>query len=322
MSNNDDTNVGRADFAPDLGVPQFPTSASPAPMGRLHPEAEAVLQATPAVRAQVIIKDRMIRYPALAAVEAQADWLFKEVRRKRARGLVVSARAGNGKSSLAEAISRRFKPTEDHGNPCALMISMSGARDARTVYGRIMEELGSPARISHRLSDREMLVTRLLKIVKCRLLILDEVQDLLLGSERDQQRALEAIKFLMNELRLPVLAFGTEKAVQGFSSDAHLKARFAEVDLPLWKADDTLANFLATYERFLPLKKFSNLASPDKVAVLAKVGGGVLDTIIQRIQNAALMAIADGSEQITKSLLERAATRPAICLLGKPHGSA
>jgi len=63
---------------------------------------------------------------------------------------------------------------------------MSGVRDARSVYGRIMEALGSPARISHRLSDRELLVQRLLRDADCRLLILDEVQDIVLGSEREQ----------------------------------------------------------------------------------------------------------------------------------------
>lgn len=276
-----------------------------------------VLTSSLDARARVIIKDRLIRYPAMVSVMAQADWLFSETRRMRARGLVVCANAGNGKSSLAQAISRRFKSEGDTDSPCALMISMSGVRDARTVYGRLLEALGSPARISHRLSDREMLVTRLLKAVNCRLLILDEVQDLLLGSERDQRRALEAIKFLMNELRLPILAFGTDTAAKGFNSDPHLAARFTDVALPLWKPDNTLANFLATYERFLPLMKASNLAAPDKVALLAKIGRGVLDTIVQRVQNAALMAIIDGSEQITRSLLEKATTRPESCLLDK-----
>ena len=179
----------------------------------------------------------------------------------------------------------------------------------------------SPARISHRLSDREMLVTRLLALVHCRLLILDETQDLLHGGENEQRRTLQAIKFLMNELRLPVLAFGTEQAAQGFSSDPHLAARFTEIPLPLWRPDKTLANFLATYERFLPLRKPSNLAASDKVALLAKVGGGVLDSIVQRVQNAALMAIASGSEQITLELLKSAAARPEACPLSRTPGN-
>src|SRR3546814_434691 len=151
--------------------------------------------------------------------------------------------------SLANLIHRQFQGYDDPDLPCVVQISISGIRDARSLYGRILEELGSPARISHRLSDRELLVQRLLRDVDCRLLILDEVQDVLLGSEREQQRALEGIKLLMNELRLPVIAFGTGKAGQGFNADPHLQARFSQLTLPLWKADNTLANFLAAYER-------------------------------------------------------------------------
>ena len=318
MSHNDELKDTPVECYPDVDAPDLLiTPPIPKPVGRLQPEAEAALSESDNIRIDLITRDRMILYPAMVGVQAQADWLFNEPIRMRARGLVICSRAGNGKTSLAQAMSRRFSSVGNGDESCALMISMAGVRDARTVYGRILETLGSPARVSHRLSDRELLVTRLLKVVNCRLLILDEVQDLLLGSEREQQRALEAIKFLMNERCLPVLAFGTEKAGQGFGSDPHLAARFKEFTLPLWKADNTLANFLATYERFLPLKKVSNLATPDKVALLAKLGNGVLDNIIQRVQNAALMAIANGSEHITLDLLKQADSRPAACPLGK-----
>src|SRR3546814_14452094 len=85
--------------------------------------------------------------------------------------------------SLANLIHRQFQGYDDPDLPCVVRISISGIRDARSLYGRILEELGSPARISHRLSDRELLVQRLLRDVDCRLLILDAVQDVLLGSE-------------------------------------------------------------------------------------------------------------------------------------------
>jgi len=277
---------------------------------RLEPGAVQMLSKSPGERAHYIEQDRMIICPASKSVLVQAAWMFNERPHGRARGFVVTSKPGNGKSSLAGAVQRELKPYDGGAGPCVLSISMSGVRDARTVYGRLMELLGSPARISHRLSDREMLAVRLLKAVNCRLLVLDEVQDLLQGSEREQQRALEGIKFLMNQLSLPVLAFGTDKAAQAFASDPHLAARFTEIQLPAWKADNTLANFLATYERFLPLAKASNLAEQQKVAFLAKVSGGVLDVIVQRLQNAALMAIRDGTECITLQLLEKAVSRP------------
>jgi len=287
----------------------------PAAAGRLHPSAEALLDAPDEVRAGKIIQDHTVLYPALQQVVSEAEWMVYEPRQTRARGRIICADRSNGKTSIADLIHERFREYDRSDRPCVLRISMSGLHDARSVYGRVMEELGSPARISHRLSDRELLVQRLLHDVNCRLLILDEVQDIILGNEREQVRVLQAVKLLMNELHLPIMAFGTESAARGFKSDAHLAARFTDYTLPTWQADGTLANFLATYERLLPLKKPSNLASPENLAVLAKVGEGVLGKIVERVKNAALTAIVDGSECISKQHLKTAAMRPALCLV-------
>lgn len=283
------------------------------PGSRLHPAAERALQALPRDRIEMVIRDHVIHYPALNSILTAAEWMVYEPRQTRARGLIVVANRGNGKTSLAKLIHSRFNAYDTPEMPCVLRISICGVRDARSLYGRILEELGSPARISHRLSDRELLVQRLLREVDCRLLVLDEVQDVLLGSEREQQRALEGIKLLMNELSLPILAFGTDKAGQGFGADPHLQARFTQLAMPIWKADNTLASFLATYERLLPLKEASNLAAGDKIAYLSQVSQGVLGKIVTRVQNAALAAISDGSERITLEGLKSAVTRPSIC---------
>lgn len=283
------------------------------PRSRLHPAAERVLQSGPRDRMVMAIRDHVIHYPALDQIITEAEWMVYEPRQTRARGLIVVANRGNGKTSLSRLIHGRFDAYDSPGLPCVLRISISGVRDARSLYGRILEELGSPARISHRLSDRELLVQRLLREVDCRLLVLDEVQDVLLGSDREQQRALEGIKLLMNELSLPILAFGTDRAGQGFGADPHLQARFSHFAMPTWKADNTLANFLATYERLLPLKEPSNLAAAEKVAYLARMSEGVLGKIVTRVQNAALAAIVDGTEHITIAHLKAAVTRPAVC---------
>jgi hypothetical protein len=287
----------------------------------LFPAARQWLGAPLAERVQFVIKDRLILYPALESVISTAEWMILEPRQERARGLIVCAAKGNGKTSLSKLIHGRFSAHEHVDLPCVLRISMSGVRDARSVYGRIMEGLGSPARISHRLSDRELLVQRLLKDVNCRLLLLDEVQDIILGSEREQIRALEGIKLLMNEVRLPILAFGAEKAGQAFNSDGHLAARFTQFTMPSWQADSTLASFVATYERCLPFEEPSNLSAPANLSYLAKVGGGVIGNIVNRIKNAALTALVEGSSRITTDILKRAESRPAMCPLTRRNDS-
>lgn len=298
------------------------TKPAPQPNGRLHESAVALLDTPVEQRAHAILQDRVIQYPKFKEILQQAHWMFLEPPTIRSRGLIVQADCNNGKTALAYLMDRRFQPLDEGMGPCAISISMSGVRDARTVYGRILDKLGGPVRVSHKISDRERVVLSLLERVHCRLLILDEVQDLTFGSERDQQRVLQAIKTLMNALRMPVLALGTSKVGHWFRSDPHLAARFSETSLPSWKADKTLATFLATYERYLPLKLPSDLAERDKVIFLAKCSGGLLGAIVARIQNAALMALAQGEEAITLAHLQAAEFRPSKVLIETPKVAA
>jgi len=281
----------------------------------LHPSAALLVTASNSEKAAHILKHRWIRYPAMTYFHEQAQWMILEPRQSRARGIICCARPGNGKSSLADWIASQYCASDDGKRACAVKVSLEGCPDARTMYGRIMDELGSPARVSHRLGDRENIVIRLLRAASCRLLLLDEVQDLALGTRREQQKSMEGIKFVMNRLRMPVLAFGTDEAGTAFMADAHLAARFTQTNLPLWNCDEILRNFVATYETCLPFERPSDLSDVPKLELLARTSAGVLDLIVKRIQNAALLALSEGRDCIDLNVLDRAAQRPASCFI-------
>lgn len=280
----------------------------------LSPEAEKVLDAPRDVRAAFVARDLLVRYPAFDAMVERARALALAPVRTRAQGLVLSAKSNNGKTTLANSIHSALSKIGDANRPIALSIDVGGATDGKTIYGRILDALGSPARISHRLNDRELILTHILKTQRVRLLILDELQDITTGNERDRQRVLMCIRYLMNNMQLQVLGLGTETAFQTLSANSHLAARFREVSLPKWRADATLAKFLATFERYLPLPAPSNLSAPASLKLLAKIGQGSIGTIIDRLRDAAHWAIAEDQPSITPELLERATLPPAECL--------
>src|SRR3546814_12183338 len=90
-------------------------------------------------------------YSVMDQILAESELMVYEPRQTLGRGLVVCAGRGNGKTSLSNLLHRQFQGYDDPDLPCVVRISISGIRDARSLYGRILEELGSPARISHRL---------------------------------------------------------------------------------------------------------------------------------------------------------------------------
>ena len=62
---------------------------------------------------------------------------------------------------------------------------------------------------------------RLVAIVR-----VDEVHHLLAGTVREQRQSLNQLKFLSNELRMPVIAIGTSEALYAMQADPQIASRF------------------------------------------------------------------------------------------------
>jgi hypothetical protein len=276
----------------------------------LDPKTQAWLELPDLERANRMLIDRFITHERLQPIMDHIDFLRFSPPKSRASGLVVSGLPGSGKTMIARAIERRYPPIAAEGSKSAslpvLTIEMTGAREARALYDRILTELGVPDPKRYVGSDRERMVLKLCRAANLRLLVVDEIQDILTSTARQQRIALDTIKFLMNQLSLPVLALGTAQAPDAMQVDEHLNARFTYRSLPIWKQDPYLVNFLDALERVLPLKQPSQLSSLPITTALLRLSDGVLDPMMRLITYAAAHAVESGTEQITPQLLERA----------------
>ena len=276
----------------------------------LDPKTQAWLELPDLERANRMLIDRFITHERLQPIMDHIDFLRFSPPKSRASGLVVSGLPGSGKTMIARAIERRYPPIAAEGSKAAslpvLTIEMTGAREARALYDRILTELGVPDPKRYVGSDRERMVLKLCRAANLRLLVVDEIQDILTSTARQQRIALDTIKFLMNQLSMPVLALGTAQAPDAMQVDEHLNARFTYRSLPVWKQDPYLVNFLDALERVLPLKQPSQLSSLPITTVLLRLSDGVLDPMMRLITYAAAHAVESGTEQITPQLLERA----------------
>jgi hypothetical protein len=308
-------------------------SATDSPQGSQYPHLDPsilVLADGPNEdRAKRILSDITVYHPNFVGLLNEAEWMVREPRRSRARGIFVSANPGMGKTLLAKELSRMFPllnrsiDGEQQPAKCAVQISMSGARQTKAILNRILEATGAPITRSVTVGDQEIAVAAHLRRLNCGLLVLDEMQDLGGARAGEQVRVLEVIKYLMNELSLPVVALGTESATTPFKSDPHLAARFEVHALPTWKVGDDLADFLNAYERFLPLKKASDLSKDSMQELLVKKSAGTTDGVLRCIRRAALWAIVEGGEKITMELVKRSTFMPDVAdLLGSKCNAA
>ena len=115
---------------------------------------------------------------------------------------------------------------------------------------------------------------------------------------------MNAIRFLANDLCIPLVCLGTEEANQALMTDQQLADRFSAAELPCWQNDAAFEQLLLSLESILPLHRPSEFRDPKVHQRILSLTEGVLGRICRLIETAAVEAIHSGEERICLSLLK------------------
>ena len=124
---------------------------------------------------------------------------------------------------------------------------------------------------------------------------------MLAGTFRQQRIFLNSIRFLANDLHLPLLCVGTQEAHQALLTDQQLADRFAAFELPRWQDDAVFAQLLKTFAAMLPLHLSSDLCQPKMRQRILSLTDGITVRICRVLEAAAIAAISAGTERIDLS---------------------
>jgi ATP-dependent Clp protease ATP-binding subunit ClpA len=72
-----------------------------------------------------------------------------------------------------------------------------------------------------------------LRAVGMQVLVIDELHNMLAGNSSVRREFLNLLRFLGNELRVPIVGVGTREAYLAIRSDDQLENRFEPLTLPL-----------------------------------------------------------------------------------------
>lgn len=270
----------------------------------LFPQARALADAPAGIRIRRIRTDRWIGYArAEAALSAMED-LLTFPKRTRMPNLLLVGPSNNGKTMIVEKFRREHLRgaeadlREGAISVPVLKVQMPPAPDERRFFSAVLEALGAPDRSNDRLAAKQDMAMRMLRATNVRLLVIDEVHNILSGSRDQQRRFLNLLRWLGNELQIPLVAVGTSEALRAIQSDDQLANQFTPFSLPPWRHDAEYLRLLNTLEALLPLRERSGLEEPALAQKLLNAAEGILGEIVNLVTTAAVAAVVAGEERI------------------------
>jgi hypothetical protein len=284
-------------------------------LAHLRPEIRDLARLPVPERLARVPANRWIGYSrASQAVALLEHLLAHEPGRVRPRNLLVVGPTNNGKTVIAEHFLRMHPqhPSEDgeHEVIPVLLVQMPPSPTIGRLYAAVLSGLGMPGTMFGRSPDREAMAMRLLRKVGCRMLLLDELHNLLAASGTRQRELLNLLRYVGNELRIPIACFGTREAYLAIRSDDQLENRFEPFLLPAWEDGPEFGRLLASFEAVLPLCEPSGLGGPAMRAHILRRSEGTIGEVAALLAAAMEAALLAGEERIGRTALETAAYQP------------
>jgi type II secretory pathway predicted ATPase ExeA len=282
----------------------------------LLPAVQALADAPDEARIRRIRTDRWLGYARAEAALTALEDLLSFPKRTRMPNLLLVGPSNNGKTMIVEKFRRSHLPgSEENARDGAirvpvLKVQMPPAPDERRFFSAILEALGPPDRLNDRLSTKQDTAVRMMRATGVRMLVIDEVHNLLCGSRDQQRRFLNLLRWLGNELQIPLVAVGTAEGLRAIQSDDQLANRFTPFGLPPWEGGAEFSRLVNTLEASMPLKQPSNLSAPAMAQRLLSVSEGILGEVVTIVTRAAVAAVETRKEMILPEMLDEMGFMP------------
>ncbi|WP_244985830.1 MULTISPECIES: TniB family NTP-binding protein [Cellulosimicrobium] len=278
---------------------------APADLDHLHDSARALARLPAEERVRHVRADRWIGYSRATAALDRLETLYAWPGRQRMPNLLLVGPTNNGKSMIIEKFRRLHPPTShaDREEIPVLVVQMPSEPSVIRFYVALLATLGAPLRPRQRLADMEPMALALLRAAGVRVLVIDELHNVLAGRSDTRREFLNLIRFLGNELGIPLVGVGTREAYLAIRSDDQLENRFEPFTLPRWEPDQETRSLLASFAAAFPLRRRSTIATEEMTRYLLTRSEGTIGELTHLLVDAAVAAIESGEEAINQRAL-------------------
>jgi hypothetical protein len=264
----------------------------------LRPQARLIAARDPEERIRSLHVPVWIGYTQARTILSQLDYLLEYPAMHRMPNLLIVGRTNNGKTMLIDRFLelRRQAPV--------VSVQTPPKPEEKGFYQEIARALAGAKAAARRTADSRFDVIELLRAAGTKMLILDEIHHILAGHIHLQSVFLNAIKYLTNQLRIPIVGVGTKDALRAIQTDPQMVSRFEPIAVPKWQLDDEFRRLLVSFESILPLRQPSGLAMGDMPLRLLSMCEGQIGELRAILVLAATAAIRSGKEAIDRAIVD------------------
>lgn len=278
------------------------------PISHLHDSTIAALDLPLEEKISWLKRPRWIGYPRAVSILRKLDDLVVHPRQTRMPNMALIGSSNNGKSSIAEIFLEKYPPNENIGGDniiCpVLRIEAPPGPNESAFYSEILRAFFKKVPTASVNAQRDAVV-ECLERVGLKVLVVDEMHNMLAGTSVKQQNYLNVFKYLTNRLKISIVGIGTADLLQALSVDPQMQNRFPPEMLVKWTLDREARQLLKSFEMILPLKEPSLLHDKANAGKILAMSEGSIGEICTLLHLAAEHALRSKKEAITTDVLNK-----------------
>lgn len=256
---------------------------------------------------QYVKEFKWIGYTQAQEIFKKLDDLKSYPKTYRMPNLLLVGDSNNGKTAILRKYWERnpaFIREVDQTviNP-VIYVQAPPEPDEKRFYNIILETLFAPTKTSEKIDVRQQRIINLLKHVEVKILLIDEIHHVLAGTLKKQRTFLNVIKYLSNELQIPIICAGTKEAYNAIQTDPQLANRFEPKVLQRWRNDDEFKRLLVSFESVIPLSEPSHLIENSILTNILAKSEGLIGEVTKIIELSSILAIESGKNKITNNII-------------------
>jgi len=263
-------------------------------------------------RLHFIREQKFIRYRKAETVLKRMQELMDEPKKERMPALLLLGDSGNGKTSIARKFVQMHTIApcdpndylEDEGDLPVLFVQAPIGPNASDLYDNILRSLDVPARKDSK-SVKEGQIVHYFRVLNVRMMIVDEIHNILSGTVPKKKEFMNALKNLSNLLQIPIVLIGIKDALNAVNTDLQIRSRFKPIMLNKWGFDKEYLILLKSIEMTIPLKKPSMIYRDEKFArAILDKSNGLFGEIMGIVSALAKEAVISGREKMEYDMLK------------------